>query len=131
MIDFETNVFDSVYRSIASICAKGKVSNIYVPSPTAYPAASLYELSTVTDASRQSSTPVENFSIVVYQLDCYATSKPKCRQLFKTADDRMISLGFTRVSGTYLDNFDNTDVFRYTARYEAEIDRDGNIYRIG
>lgn len=131
MIDFETNIFDNVYQVVAPMCAKGKFSNVYVPSPTAYPAASLYELSNVTDPQWQSSTPVENFSMITYQLDCYAKTKPECKALYKVADERMISLGFTRVNGTFLDNFDNTNVFRYTARYEAEIDNDGVIYRIG
>ena len=131
MIDYEVNVFDRFSRAVTPLCAKGKVSNIYVPSPTAYPASSLYELSNTTVRNRQSSTPVENFSRIMYQLDCYAMSKPACRTLYKTADDAMIAMGFTRISGDYLDNFDSTDVFRYTARYEAVIDRDGNIYRDG
>jgi len=129
MIDFEINIFDNVYRCVSPLCAKGKVSNVYVPSPVAFPAVSLYELSNVTVANRQSSTPVENFSLISYQLDCYAKTKAECRKVYKAADDRMIALGFTRVSGLYLDNYDNTNVFRYSARYEAEIDPDGNIYR--
>ena len=129
MIDYETNVFDSVYQVAAPICAKGKFSNVYTPSPTAYPAGSLFEVSNVTVRKRQSSTPVENYAAVMYQLDCYALSKPECKRLYKAADERMISLGFTRINGDYLDNFDNTDVFRYTARYAAEIDANGVIYR--
>ena len=131
MIDFEANIFDNVYQVVAPMCASGKVSSVYVPSPTAYPAASLYELSNITDPKRQSSTPIENFSLITYQLDCYAKTKPECRELYKVADARLISLGFTRINGTFLDNLDNTNVFRYTARYEAEIDNDGVIYRIG
>jgi len=129
MIDFEVQIFNSVYQTVAPMCAKGKVSNIYIPSPTAFPAASLFELTSVTVRDKQSSTPKENFSQVIYQLDCYAKNKPDCRALFKAADDKMISLGFTRISGTYLDNYDSTDVFRYTATYEAVIDENGVIYR--
>ena len=131
MIDYETNIFDRFYRAVSPLCAKGKVSSIYVPAPTAYPACSLYELSNTTVRARQSSTPVENFARIMYQLDCYAKSKPECRALYKAADDAMIAMGFTRISGDYLDNFDETDMFRYAARYEAEIDRDGKIYRTG
>jgi hypothetical protein len=131
MIDYEVNIFNEFYEAVHTKCAKGKVSNIYVPSPTAFPASSLYELSNTTVRERQSSTPIENFSRVMYQLDCYAMSKPACRDLFKTADEKMISMGFSRINGDYLDNFDNTNVFRYTARYEAVIDREGNIYRNG
>ena len=50
--------------------------------------------------------------------------------MYSAVDDEMIAIGFTRVSGDFLDNADNVNVFRYTARYEAEIDREGNIYRV-
>ena len=49
--------------------------------------------------------------------------------MFAAADDMMLKLNFSRMSGQYIDNPGNPDVFRYTARYEAEIDQYGNIYR--
>lgn len=130
MIDFEVNVFDRVYRRISPLCAKGKVVSTYVPNPTAYPAASLVELTNQTVRKRQSSTPIENFARVMYQLDVFAITKKDARTVMCEADEEMIALGFDKVGGDFLDNSDNVDVFRYTARYEAEIDREGNIYRI-
>ena len=130
MIDYEVNVFDKVYRKVSPLCAKGKFVSVYVPSPTAYPAGSLIELTNRTVRKRQSSTPIENFARIMYQLDVYALSKAEARAVLAVADDEMIALGFTRVGGDYADNSDNIDVFRYTARYEAEIDREGNIYRV-
>lgn len=130
MIDYEVNVFDRVYRKVSPLCAKGKFVSVYLPTPTAYPAGSLVELINRTDQKRQSSTPIENFSIVMYQLDVYALSKKEARMVYAAADDEMIALGFTRTSGNFLDNADNINVFRYTASYEAEIDREGNIYRV-
>lgn len=130
MIDFEVNVFDKVYRKVSPLCAKGKFVSVYNPTPTAYPSGSLVELINRTDRKRQSSTPIENFAIVAYQLDVYALSKKEAKEVYAVADDAMIALGFTRTSGTFLDNADNVNVFRYVASYEAEIDRDGNIYRV-
>ena len=130
MIDYEVNVFDKVYRKTSSLFAKGKFVSVYNPTPTAYPAGSLVELINRTDRKRQSSTPIENYAVVMYQLDVYALSKKEARTVYAAVDDEMIGLGFTRTSGDFLDNASNTDVFRYTARYEAEIDREGNIYRI-
>lgn len=129
MIDYEVNIFDSVYRSVGSLYAAGKFVSRYVPSPTGYPAGSFVELTNTTVRERQSSTPTENFVRVVYQLDVYATSKAQCRSVYASTDEKIISLGFTRISGEFLDNADNVNVFRYTARYEADIDRDGTIYR--
>lgn len=129
MIDYEVNIFDSVYRSVSSLYAAGKFVSRYVPSPTAYPAGSFVELTNVTVRDRQSSTPKENYVHVVYQLDVYAKSKSECRRVYAATDEAILSLGFTRISGDYLDNADNVNIFRYTARYAAEIDRDGVIYR--
>ena len=130
MIDYEVNVFDRVYRKVAPLCAKGKFVSSYIRSSTAFPAGSLVELLNRTDRKRQSSTPIENFSIVMYQLDIYARTKKEARKVYAEADDEMISMGFTRTSGSFLDNADDVNIFRYTASYEAEIDREGNIYRL-
>lgn len=130
MIDYEVNVFDTVYRKVSHLFAKGKFVSMYVPSPTGFPAGSLVELTNDTVMKRQSSTPIENFARVMYQLDVYAMSKQEARSLLSAVDDVMIGLGFTRAGGEFLDNSSNVNVFRYAARYEAEIDRDGTIYRI-
>ena len=129
MIDYEVNVFDTVYRKVSNLFAKGKFTSIYVPSPTAFPAGSLIELTNDTVGKRQSSTPIENFARVMYQLDVYATTKQEAKSLLSAVDDVMISIGFTRTGGEFLDNVTNVNIFRYAARYVAEIDRDGTIYR--
>ena len=130
MIDYEVKIFDKVHGGVAPLCANKKfVSTVIVDPPTAFPAASLIEMDNSTVRQRQSSTPVENFALVTYQLDVYATSKSKCREVFAAADAAMIAMNFSRMSGQYINNPDNTKVFRYVARYEAEIDSDGNIYR--
>ena len=130
MIDYEVNIFDTVYRKVSNLFAKGKFVSVYVPDPTGFPAGSLVELTNYTDRKRQSSTPIENFAKVMYQLDVYALTKKEARSLLSAVDEVMIGLGFTRAGGEFLDNATNVNVFRYAARYEAEIDRNGNIYRI-
>ena len=130
MIDYEVKIFNRVHAVVAPLCAKNKfVSSIITEEPTGFPAASLIEIDNRTVRSRQSSTPAENFSMVTYQLDVFATTKSKCREVYAAADEAMIAMNFTRVSGQYMNNAGNTRVFRYVARYEAEIDADGNIYR--
>ena len=66
----------------------------------------------------------------MYQLDVYALTKAKAREVYGVADTEMIAMGFTRMSGDFLNDPGNVNVFRYTATYEAEIDTEGNIYRI-
>ena len=129
MIDFETKIFNRVHKKAAPLCAKNQFVSTQVRKPTGFPAAALVEMDNSTVRNRQSSTPVENYANLMYQLDVYALSKAECKKVFAAVDDEMISMNFDRMSGRYIDNPDNTKVFRYTARYEAMIDPDGNIYR--
>ena len=130
MIDYEVKIFNAVYPYVAPLCANKRfVSTIITEAPTAFPAASLMEMDNKTVRARQSSTPVENYALVTYRLEVYATTKSACRAILTAADNAMIALNFTRISGYYIDNPTNTKVFRYVAKYEAEIDTEGNIYR--
>ena len=131
MIDYEVKIFNRVHAKVAPLCAKNKfVSTIITDPVTAFPAGCLYEMDNSTVRDLQSSTPVENFSRITYQLEIYATTKSKCREVYSAADETMISMNFSRFSGQYVINMDNTNVFRYVARYEAYVDRDGNLYRV-
>ena len=129
MIDYEVQVFDKVYRAVSPLCAAGKFVSTNVPNDTGFPAGSLIEISNTTVRSKQSSSQVENFSEVMYQLDVYAMTKSECKSVYKAADDVLIGMGFTRITGTWLDNAGRPEISRYTARYEAWIDPDGVIYR--
>ena len=129
MIDYEVQIFNKVHSVVAPLCAKNKFVSKQVLSSTAFPAASLIEMDNATIRNRQSSTPGENFALITYQLDVFAKTKRECREVFAAADEMMLKLNFSRMSGRYIDNPGNPDVFRYTARYEAEVDPDGNLYR--
>ena len=130
MIDYEVQIFNRVHASVAPLCAKNRVVSTQIDGGTAFPAVSLIEMNNTTVRNRQSSTPVENFARVMYQLEVFARTKSECRAVYAAADSAMIAMNFSRMSGQYIDNADNTKVFRYVARYEAELDPEGNIYRI-
>lgn len=129
MIDAELKIFNAVRPHVVSLCAQNAFKSVYDPSPTAFPAASLIELDNTTVRHRQSSTPGENFATITYEAQIYAQTKAKCREVFAALDEAMILLGFNRFSGQFIPNADNIKVFRYVARYEAEIDANGVIYR--
>lgn len=131
MIDYEVKIFNRVHAVVAPKCANNKfVSTTITQEPTAFPAASLIEMDNATVRRRQSSTSTENFARITYQLEIFATSKAKCREVFAAADGAMIAMNFTRISGQYINNPQNTKVFRLVARYEADVDHDGNLYRV-
>ena len=130
MIDYEVKIFNRVHASVAPLCAKDKfVSSFITDKITAFPAASLIEIENSTVQRLQSSTPVENFAQLTYQFDVYATTKAQCKKVFAAGDAAMMAMNFSRMSGPYTDDSDNEKVFRLMARYEAVIDKDGNLYR--
>ena len=129
MNDFEVKIFNKVYPIAAPLCAENKFLSTQVIDLTALPAAGLWEIDNATYRSTQSSTPVENMSLITYQLEVYAKTKNKCREVFKAIDERMISMNFNRLSAQYITYPDNMKVVRYVARYRAVVDSDGNLYR--
>ena len=130
MIDYEVKIFNMAYNAAAHLCANKKFVSTILTSPlTSFPAASLIEMDNATIRRYQSSTPVENFALITYQLEVYATTKSECRTVYAAVDEAMIAMNFSRISGMYINNPDNTKVFRYVARYEAVVDPDGNLYR--
>lgn len=129
MNDYEVKIFNNVYPVASPLCAKNKFLSTQVMDLTALPAAGLWEMDNATYRQLQTSTPVENFSIITYQLEVYAKTKSECRSVFKAIDERMISMNFERISAQYLTYPDNSHVVRYVARYEAVVDQEGNIYR--
>lgn len=130
MIDYEVKIFNAVYPVAAPLCANKKFISTQVKDTTALPAVGLWEMDNVTYRQRQSSTPIENYSLITYQLEVYAKTKSECRKIFKAIDNRMISMNFTRLSGRYIVYPDNLKVARYVARYEVLVDQNGNLYRV-
>lgn len=129
MIDVETKIFNRMYGSVAPLCAKNQFVSDYETRPPAFPAAALFEIENVTIRHRQSSTPVENFARITYQFEGYATSRSECKKLMNAGDEAMIAMNFSRMSGPHIMNDGNTKVFRGVARYDAEVDSEGNLYR--
>lgn len=129
MIDYEVKIFNRFHAAVSSKCAKNRVVSKQITGGTAFPASSLVELDNATVRNRQSSTPGENFALITYQMEVVARTKKECREVFIEGDNAMLGMNFSRMSGRYIDNPDNPDLVRYVARYEAEIDQYGNIYR--
>lgn len=129
MIDFETAIFNEVYPSVAPLCAKNAFRSIHTPVPTAFPTATLFELGNTTDRVRKSTAVEEDYAVLTYEAHVYATTKAESKSVFAALDNRMIQLGFLRMTGQPVQNPSNTKVFEYIARYQAEIDQSGQIFR--
>lgn len=129
MIDIEADVFDRVYESVAPLVPKGCFKSVYVPNPPKFPFATLMEMDNFTDKANRSSALDEEYAVVTYEANVYATNKFDCRDVMNALDTEMLRLGFQRLSMQFIPNLADNTIFRYTSRYQATTDRNKVIYR--
>ena len=129
MIDVEVDVFDRVYQSVSPLVPYGGFKSMYVPAPPVFPFATLYEVDNQTDVNDRSTATSEEYAIISYEANVYATDKPTCRNVMNALDTEMTDLGFTRISMGFIPNLADSSLFRYTARYRAAVDSNKTIYR--
>ena len=136
MIDIEYDVFDAVYSVLCEaesgeepLVPVGNLSGVYVPAPESFPFVMLIEMDNTTDSARRSTAINEDFANVTYSADIFAMDKDECKRIASALDDKMISLGFTRISAPYLLNLEDPSIHRKTARYSAKVDQNKVIYK--
>ena len=129
MIDIEADVFNRVYESVAPLVPQGCFKSVYVPNPPKFPFATLMEMDNFTDKANRSSALDEEYAVVTYEANVYATDKFECREVMNALDTEMLRLGFQRLSMQFIPNLADNTIFRYTSRYQATTDRNKVIYR--
>lgn len=129
MIDIEADVFNRVYESVAPLVPQGCFKSVYVPNPPKFPFATLMEMDNFTDKANRSSALDEEYAVVTYEANVYATDKFDCREVMNALDTEMLRLGFQRLSMQFIPNLADNTIFRYTSRYQATTDRSKVIYR--
>ena len=129
MIDIEADVFNRVYESVAPLVPQGCFKSVYVPNPPKFPFATLMEMDNFTDKANRSSALDEEYAVVTYEANVYATDKLDCRNVMNALDTEMLRLGFHRLSMQYVPNIADATIFRYTSRYQAVTNTNKVIYR--
>lgn len=129
MIDYETTIFNDIHAIAAPLCAKNRFLSTPILSYTNLPAASLVEIDNRTVKESRGTAFTEPRARITYQLEVVAKTKSKCRSIFAAIDGRMIQINFSRLSTNVVPVPDNAEIVRMVARYSAEIDPDGMIYR--
>ena len=130
MIDVELDIFNAVYDDVAPLCASGGFKSVYTPNPTVFPTVTLIEMDNRTDRDRNSTSDFEDFADLTYEAHVYASSKAKCREVFKALDDALARYNFNRFSGTFVPNLNNVQVYEYVARYQVRVSSDGCLSRV-
>lgn len=133
MIDVENEIFNTVAEAIRVSYPDAYVVGEYVKSPPRFPSVSLVEMDNQTFARTADSTTQENHVSVMYEVNIYSNKtvgkKAECRDIAKTIDDTMLSLGFARTMLQPIPNMDDATIYRIIARYSAVISQDKTIFR--
>ena len=129
MIDVEVDVFDYVYQFVAEAVPEGCFRSQYTPSPPKFPFATLEEIGNVTNNRFRTNSADEDNATITYEANVYAMDKRTCRQVLDVLDRPMARLNFRRNFMNYTDNLNNPDLFRLTARYIADVDKDRKLSR--
>lgn len=129
MIDVENQIFNHVYASVSGLVPEGNFVSQYVPSAASFPFVTLMEMDNITDTQHQSTALDEEYAVITYEANVYATDKQECRTVMDTLDRAMIRLNFTRISMGTVPNLEDRTIFRITARYRAATDQNKRLYR--
>lgn len=126
MIDMEAEVFDTVKNRVIKVCPEVDMASEYVPVPSSFPHASIYEADNHPLAETQDTSHMERHAVLMYQVDVYSNrvsgKKTECRKIMAEIDDAMAGMGFTRTTMTPVPNMNDATIYRLTARYTVLAD---------
>lgn len=133
MIDIEPEVFDTVKKRVMEAFPEVDMASEYVPYPSGFPHASVYEADNHVFAGTQDSSHMERHAILMFQVDVYSNKvsgkKTECRKIMAVIDAAMADMGFTRTTMTPVPNMNDATIYRMTARYTVLADEKYNYRR--
>lgn len=130
MIDIEQAVFTIVRDAVKTKYPNALVLGEYTREIQTFPCVMLTEINNIVNKQTQDDIRVENHCIVGYQVDviCTGTNKKKqSKEIIKEVDTALASKLFIRDFLQSLNDFEDIQLYRITARYSAVV---GNDYRM-
>lgn len=119
-------IFDPIATELRTQYPGIYVTGEYIDAPPSFPAVSIVEADNYVDAEAMSSSPNEEYSIVMYEVEVYSDLQvgkmTQARNILATIDAILYDLNFTRLSMMPVPNMANTSIYRLVARYSAETD---------
>lgn len=133
MINIESELFAEVSKKVREVYPKIFMTGEYVMTPPSFPAISLIETENEVYRNGRSTSEIENFATVFYEVNVYSNKtsgrKTECKAIMSLVDDQMKRWGFTRTMLSPVSNLEDATIFRYVARYRAIVSKDHIIYR--
>lgn len=132
MIDYQNEIFTQVATAVRKSHEGTTITGEYTRSPSKLPAVTVEEIENVSVTSLMDSSHAEKFSGITYRVQAFSNKtsgkKAEAREIFATADEVMLGLGFRRVTYTTTPEIYDSTVYSITATYEAIVDANGVIY---
>ena len=131
MIDIENEVYTKVSTVVKAVHSDVKTASVTILSPSELPFLCIEETDNFCYTESQTND-LENHCVVTYELNVFSNKasgkKSQCKEILKTADEEMKSLGFSRITSTAI-VLDDATKYRLFARYQAVVSKDQVIYR--
>ena len=131
MIDIENEVYTKVSTAVKAVHSDVKTASVTILSPSELPFLCIEETDNFCYTESQTND-LENHCVVTYELNVFSNKasgkKSQCKEILKTADEEMKSLGFSRITSTAI-VLDDATKYRLFARYQAVVSKDQVIYR--
>lgn len=133
MLDYANEIFTAVATEVRENHSGTTVIGEYVREPSQFPIVTLDEIENVMVDSLEDSSNEENFAGVTYRLQVSSNKqnakKAEARSIFATADARMRSMGFRRVTYTTTPEIYDSTIYSITATYSGIVSSSGYVYK--
>lgn len=135
MIDYETEIYDTVVERVRTVFPNDKleIAGDTLKKPAKLPFMSIEEINNYTDEATTTTDNGDVFAIVTYDVNIYTNDisgkKIHAKRILKVVDEAFVSLNFRRVQKDIVPNLADATVYRITARYRAIVGHDGKLYR--
>ena len=133
MIDVESEIFTAIRADVVKQFDGLYITGEYVPSPPIFPCVSVVEIDNVPLQRTQTTDSVENYAVLVYEINVYSNKKTgkkaECKTIAKVIDDSFAKLGFTRMMLNPIQNLEDATIYRMVGRYRAIMDKNKTTYR--
>lgn len=131
MIDYSNEVFTAIGNAVRAKHGNDiAITGENVSKPASFPCVAMDETYNV--PSQLSSSNAEEYAAVTYRVQVFASGEGKranAREIFATVADTCCGLNLIRKTYTTTPDMYNSNIYQISATFEADIRRDGMIFR--
>ena len=133
MFRMENEVFDIISKYLNLTYPNMLIYNEYTRIPASFPCVYIEQADTSTVESTSTSNNPENHSYLLFEIEVYSAKKigkkSEVKAIFEKINEKMLELGFVRMSLQPMPNFDDISLYRMVGRYTAIASQDNTVYR--